>query len=85
VNWHRFFFRTRRKPQSYRQYKKSRERRAGYAARYAAEHAPETFQAVIRLADGTTWECEHAHRTRSAARECGERAGLEVLERDQRG
>jgi hypothetical protein len=79
VSWLRYYFGRRRRPQSYRQYKKSRERRERYAARYASDHPAvrkppaETFQAVIKLADGTTAECEHEHRTRSAAQECGRR------------
>jgi hypothetical protein len=75
VNWHRFFFGRRRKPQTYRAYRKSRERRERYAQRYAAEHpknTPETFQAAIRLVDGTELGCEHDHRTRSAAQACGQ-------------
>jgi hypothetical protein len=61
--------------QTYRQYKRSRQRRERYAARYEDEHPrpqPETFQAAIRLADGTELGCEHEHRTRSAARTCGQ-------------
>lgn len=73
--WHR-----RRKPQTYRQYERSRQRRERFKDRYEAEHpqqAPETFQGAIRLADGTEIGCEHEHRTRSAAQACARQLARE--------
>jgi hypothetical protein len=74
----RWLLRRPRKRQGYRQYAAARARRERYKARYDASHprpAPETFAASVRLADGSLWECEHAHRTRSAAQACGEQYG----------
>ncbi len=96
--WHRP--RKRRRKQSYQEYRKARERREGYAARYAAEHPKQadpariaaleaadaayrarhpkpSFQATIRLQNGTEHTCPHDHRTEDAAQACGERMARE--------